>query len=153
MSNLGEIIPGAQYWPKFRRNTSEQFEARFVMVEIQRTPSLFFRDMAGSRIPIVVSHGEGRADFHGKRNFERINQLVTLRYTNNHGDVTEKYPYNPNGSPHGIAGMTTADGRFSILMPHPERVFRTVQNSWHPREWVEDSPWLTMFKNARRALG
>jgi phosphoribosylformylglycinamidine synthase len=151
MSNLAEIIPGADAWPRFARNRSEQFEARFVMVEVPRNPSLFLDGMAGSRLPIVVSHGEGRADFamHGKQE----NAIVALRYVDNHGRVAATYPFNPNGSPDGIAGLTTADGRFTIMMPHPERIFRTVQMSWHPVGWGEDGPWLRMFRNARKWLG
>ncbi|MDT3735240.1 MAG: phosphoribosylformylglycinamidine synthase [Denitratisoma sp.] len=151
MSHLAEIIPGAEHWPRFARNRSEQFEARFVMVEVPRNPSLFLDGMAGSRLPIVVSHGEGRADFamHGKQE----NAIVALRYVDNHGRVAATYPFNPNGSPDGIAGLTTADGRFTIMMPHPERIFRTVQMSWHPEGWGEDGPWLRMFRNARKWLG
>jgi len=148
MSNLAEIIPGAEHWPRFARNRSEQFEARFVMVEIPQSPSLFLEGMAGSRLPIVASHGEGRADFsvHGKQD----QAVVVLRYVDNHGRVAQTYPFNPNSSPDGIAGLTTADGRFTIMMPHPERIFRTVQMSWHPDSWGEDGPWLRMFRNARK---
>ena len=149
MSNLAAIIPGAQAWPTFQRNRSEQFEARLVMVEIPESPSLFLEGMAGSRLPIVVSHGEGRAVFAG----EPGPVAVALRYVDNHGRVAQTYPANPNGSPDGIAGVTTADGRFTVMMPHPERIFRTVQMSWHPRQWGEDSPWMQMFRNARRRLG
>jgi len=151
MSNLAEIIPGADHWPRFARNRSEQFEARFVMVEVPQSPSLFLDGMAGSRLPIVVSHGEGRADFsaHGQQN----QAVVALRYIDNHGRVAATYPFNPNGSPDGIAGLTTADGRFTIMMPHPERIYRTVQMSWHPEGWGEDGPWLRMFRNARKWLG
>ncbi|MBE7422666.1 MAG: phosphoribosylformylglycinamidine synthase [Zoogloeaceae bacterium] len=150
MSHLAEIIPGASDWPRFARNRSEQFEARFVMVEVPRSPSLFLDGMAGSRLPIVVSHGEGRADFsaHGKQD----STVVALRYVDNHGRVASSYPFNPNGSPGGIAGLTTADGRFTIMMPHPERIFRTLQMSWHPENWGEDGPWLRMFRNARSWL-
>jgi phosphoribosylformylglycinamidine synthase len=151
MSHLAEIIPGAGDWPRFARNRSEQFEARFVMVEVPKSPSLFLDGMAGSRLPIVVSHGEGRADFtaHGKQ----AQAIVALRYVDNHGHVAQTYPFNPNGSPDGIAGLTTLDGRFTIMMPHPERIFRTVQMSWHPENWGEDGPWLRMFRNARKWLG
>jgi phosphoribosylformylglycinamidine synthase len=120
------------------------------MVEIPHSPSLFFDGMAGSRLPIVVSHGEGRAVFSGEA--AQRGALVAMRYIDNHGKVAEIYPFNPNGSPQGIAGVTTADGRFSIMMPHPERVFRTVQMSWHPDGWGEDGPWLRMFRNARKWL-
>ncbi len=151
MSNLHEIIPGAENWAHFSRNQSEQFEARFVMVEVQPSPSIFFSGMAGSRMPIVVSHGEGYADF-GKK-LQAAQPLVTLRYVDNTGRPTETYPLNPNGSPQGITGLTTPDGRFSIMMPHPERVFRAVQNSWYPREWQENGAWLRMFQNARKWVG
>jgi phosphoribosylformylglycinamidine synthase len=153
MSNLHELIPGAGAWPHFVRNQSEQFEARFVMVEVQRSPSLFFDGMAGSRIPIVVSHGEGYAELDGSAALKAAAPLVALRFTDNRGAVSEVYPYNPNGSPGGITGLTTADGRFTILMPHPERVFRTVQNSWHPVGWSEDGPWMRIFRNARKWAG
>ena len=151
MSNLHEIIPGAEAWPHFVRNRSEQFEARFVTVEVLPSPSLFFSGMAGSRLPVVVAHGEGYAEFRDDQ--QRAAALVALRFVDNRGAATETYPLNPNGSPAGITGLTTADGRFSILMPHPERVFRSVQNSWHPEGWPEDGPWLRMFRNARRWVG
>jgi len=153
MSNLYELIPGAENWPHFIRNKSEQFEARFASVEIQESSSLFFDGMAGSIMPIVVSHGEGYAEFTNKEKFEATQPLVTMRFVNNYGKPTETYPLNPNGSPMGVAGMTTPDGRFSILMPHPERVFRTTQHSWHPKDWQEDAPWIRMFRNARRWVG
>jgi phosphoribosylformylglycinamidine synthase len=148
MAALKELVPGAQHWPRFTRNKSEQFEGRLVMVEVMESPSLFFKGMAGSRIPIVTAHGEGFASFEGK-----IEAVVALRYVDNAGRATETYPYNPSGSPQGITGLTTADGRFTILMPHPERVFRTVQMSWHPGDWGELSPWYRMFANARRFVG
>jgi phosphoribosylformylglycinamidine synthase len=151
MSNLHEIIPGAEHWAHFARNQSEQFEARFVMVEVQPSPSILFDGMAGSRMPIVVSHGEGYADFGNSKKQKAA--LVTLRYVDHNGKATETYPLNPNGSPHGITGLTTPDGRFSIMMPHPERVFRAVQNSWYPREWQENGAWLRMFQNARKWVG
>lgn len=153
MSNLRDLIPGAAHWPRFVRNQSEQFEARLVMVRIENAPSLFFDGMTGSRLPVVVSHGEGLAEFPSDEALAAAQQLVAIRFVDNLGDATETYPYNPNGSPDGITGLTTADGRFTILMPHPERVFRTVQNSWHPREWGEDGPWLRMFRNARKWVG
>ena len=153
MSNLRELIPGAEAWPHFVRNRSEQFEDRFVQLEVQRSPSLFFQGMAGSRIPIVVSHGEGYAEFRDAAARKAAEALVALRFVDNRGAVTETYPYNPNGSPAGITGLTTPDGRFTILMPHPERVFRTVLNSWHPQEWGEDGPWLRIFRNARKWVG
>ncbi|MDO8463966.1 MAG: phosphoribosylformylglycinamidine synthase [Gallionella sp.] len=153
MSNLHEIIPGAENWAHFSRNQSEQFEARFVMVEVQPSPSIFFSGMAGSRMPIVVSHGEGYADFSNAKKLQAAQPLITLRYVDNTGQSTEIYPLNPNGSPQGITGLTTPDGRFSIMMPHPERIFRAVQNSWYPREWQENGAWLKMFQNARKWVG
>jgi phosphoribosylformylglycinamidine synthase len=153
MSNLHELIPGAQAWPHFVRNRSEQFEARFVMLEVQRSASLFFEGMEGSRMPVAVAHGEGYAEFAGANALASAQALVALRFVDNRGNATERYPYNPNGSPQGITGLTTQDGRFTIFMPHPERVFRAVQNSWHPAEWEEDGPWLRMFRNVRRWVG
>ncbi len=151
MSNLHEIIPGAQAWPHFVRNRSEQFEARFVTVEVQESPSLFFAGMAGSRLAVPVAHGEGYAEFETANQMARA--LVALRFVDNRGTATENYPLNPNGSRHGVTGLTTVDGRFTILMPHPERVFLTVQHSWHPEGWGEDGPWLRMFRNARKWVG
>ncbi len=148
MSNLHDIIPGAESWPHFVRNKSEQFEARFVMVEVQKSPSLFLDGMAGSRMPIVVAHGEGYAEFRSGQQMEEAQ--VALRYVDNRGKPTETYPLNPNGSPRGITGLTTPDGRFTIMMPHPERVFRAVQHSWHPDDWHHDGPWMRMFRNARK---
>jgi phosphoribosylformylglycinamidine synthase len=153
MSNLHELIPGAEAWPHFVRNRSEQFEARFVMLEVQRSPSLFFEGMAGSRMPVAVAHGEGYAEFRDARARDAAQALVALRFVDNRGAPTESYPSNPNGSPGGITGLTTPDGRFTIVMPHPERVFRAVQNGWHPDDWGEDGPWLRMFRNARRWVG
>ncbi len=151
MSRLKDIIPGAEHWPRFERNLSEQFEARFVMVEVPETPSILFDGMAGSRMPIVVAHGEGRAVFDAKA--QRKAAEVCLRFVDNRGRKTEAYPLNPNGSPKGITGLTTPDGRFTIMMPHPERVFRAVQHSWRPDEWGEDGPWLRLFRNARKWVG
>lgn len=155
MSNLHSIIPGAEAWPHFVRNKSEQFEARFAMVEILESPSLFFSDMAGSRMPIAVAHGEGYAEFSSEADVHRVlaDKLVSMRFVDNAGRATEVYPYNPNGSVQGITGLTTKDGRFSIMMPHPERSFRTVQQSWYPAHWGEDSPWMRMFRNARKSIG
>lgn len=153
MSNLHEIIPGAENWAHFARNQSEQFEARFVMVEVQQSPSILFDGMAGSRMPIVVAHGEGYADFSNNAKLKAAQPLVSLRYIDHKGKPTQTYPLNPNGSPQGITGLTTPDGRFSIMMPHPERVFRAVQNSWYPREWQENGAWLRMFQNARKWVG
>jgi len=161
MSHLHEIIPGATHWPRFVRNHSEQFEARFVMVEVQDSPSILFENMAGSRMPITVAHGEGRTEF-SNHNETDNEALVILRYIDNYGNVTESYPDNPNGSQRGITGMTTPDGRFNILMPHPERVFRTIQHSWYPPEskgpgrrmrMPEDAPWIRLFRNARKWVG
>jgi len=153
MSNLQELIPGAEAWPHFVRNRSEQFEARLVMLEVQRSPSLFFDGMAGSRMPIAVAHGEGYAEFRDGAARKAAEELVALRFVDNRGAVAEAYPYNPNGSPAGITGLTTRDGRFTILMPHPERVFRSVQHSWRPDGWGEDGPWMRMFRNARKWVG
>ncbi|WP_090362640.1 phosphoribosylformylglycinamidine synthase [Ferrimonas sediminum] len=155
LSNLKGIIPGSEHWPHFVRNRSERFEARFSLVEVQQSPSLFFDGMAGSRMPIAVSHGEGRAEFASQQAFKAADAsgTVALRYLNHQGLIASAYPANPNGSPAGITGLTTTDGKVTIMMPHPERVFRTVANSWHPDEWGEDSPWMRMFRNARVALG
>jgi len=153
MSNLRQLIPGTSSWPHFVRNRSEQFEARLVMLQVQPSPSFFFAGMTGSCIPVALAHGEGYAEFETDAQLEAAAALTTLSYVDDRNAVTERYPYNPNGSPRGIAGLTTPDGRFSILMPHPERVFRTVQMSWHPEDWKEDSPWMRMFRNARVWVG
>ncbi len=155
MSNLHRIIPGADHWPHFVRNKSEQFEARFAMVEILESPSIFFNGMAGSRMPIAVAHGEGFTEFSDMNAVTRVleQQLATVRYINHASTPTEVYPFNPNGSPQGLTGFTTTDGRFSIMMPHPERVFRAVQHSWRPDNWQEDGPWMRMFRNARKFVG
>jgi phosphoribosylformylglycinamidine synthase len=153
MSNLRQLIPGASSWPHFVRNRSEQFEARLVMLEVQASPSFFFAGMDGSCIPVALAHGEGYAEFETDTQLEAAAALTTLRFVDNQNAVTERYPFNPNGSPRGIAGLTTPDGRVSIVMPHPERVFRTVQMSWHPGAWQEDSPWMRMFRNARAWVG
>jgi phosphoribosylformylglycinamidine synthase len=150
MAHLAPIIPGAQDWPSFQRNRSEQFEARVVMVEIPPSPSILLAGMAGSKLPVVVSHGEGRAEFAAGQGGKA---LATMRYIDNRGATATTYPFNPNGSPDGIAGVTTADGRFTIMMPHPERTFRSVQMSWQPPGLGEDAPWLAMFRNARRYIG
>ncbi len=152
LSNLKEIIPGAESWPAFVRNESEQFEARFSLVEIEESPSVLLKDMAGTRIPVAVAHGEGRMDF-GAGSAEDVAGLVGVRYVDANGQPTEAYPFNPNGTQGGMTGLTTTDGRVTIMMPHPERVFRTVQNSWHPDEWLEDAPWMRMFRNARKWVG
>jgi phosphoribosylformylglycinamidine synthase len=154
LSALKDIIPGAQHWPRFVRNESEQFEARFAQLEILDTPSIFFAGMSGSVLPIAVAHGEGRADFGAADPAAVVSSgLVAARYIDGHGAVAARYPHNPNGSPLGITALTTPDGRATIMMPHPERVFRTVTCSWHPDEWGEESPWLRMFRNARVWVG
>jgi len=153
MSNLHELIPGAEAWPHFVRNRSEQFEARFVMLEVQCSPSILFDGMAGSRMPIAVAHGEGYAEFRDVAARSATQALIALRFVDNRGAPTETYPWNPNGSPGGITGLTTPDGRFTIVMPHPERVFRAVQNSWRLEGWGEDGPWLRIFRNARKWCG
>jgi phosphoribosylformylglycinamidine synthase len=155
LSNLRELIPGTEWWPRFVRNRSEQFEARLSLVEILPSPSLFLDGMAGSRLPIPVAHGEGRVEFPVGVEAEQVLQagLVTLRFVDNHGRIAEQYPANPNGSVRGITGLTSRDGRFTIMMPHPERAFRTIQHSWHPADWGEFSPWLRLFRNARVWLG
>ncbi len=149
MSGLKEIIPGAEHWPRFMRNTSEQFEARVAMVEVQKSPSIFFAGMEGSRMPVAVAHGEGRAEFRIDPQSAVDAQAVALCYVDNYGAITTDFPANPNGSPSGITGLTTNDGRFTIMMPHPERCFRTLQNSWHPDDWSEYGPWMRMFRNAK----
>ena len=163
MSNLHSIIPGSEHWPHFVKNKSEQFEARFTMVEILDSPSLFFNGMAGSVMPIVVSHGEGLTEFSKLITVNELlnKKLVTMRYVETLPNLTkgstastptEVYPFNPNGSPQGLTGFTTSNGRFSIMMPHPERVFRAVQHSWQPDGWFEDGPWMRMFRNARKTI-
>jgi phosphoribosylformylglycinamidine synthase len=147
LAQLKEIIPGAQHWPKFLRNASEQYESRLVTLEILDSPSLFFKGMTGSRIPVAVAHGEGRVSFPQACSPSKSNGAA--RFVDNRGKPTENFPLNTNGSPGGLAGFTAADGRVTIMMPHPERVFRSVQLSWHPEKWGEDSPWMRMFRNAR----
>lgn len=147
LSQLKDIIPGAAHWPRFLRNTSEQYESRVATLEVLDSPSLFFKGMAGSRIPVAVAHGEGRAFFADDANPAKAQPAV--RFVDNRGKPTESFPLNPNGSPGGLAGFTAAEGRVTILMPHPERVYRSVQLSWAPDEWGEESPWLRMFRNAR----
>jgi len=155
LSTLKELIPGTEHWPRFVTNKSERFEARFSLVEIQENPSAFFSGMAGSRMPIAVSHGEGHAEF---ANGDAVKAAlasgtVAAQYVDNYGQPTMQYPNNPNGSPEGITAITSTDGRSTVMMPHPERVFRTVANSWHPDSWGEDSPWMRMFRNARKHIG
>ncbi|WP_428508152.1 phosphoribosylformylglycinamidine synthase [Roseateles sp.] len=151
MAALSPIIPGAQHWPKFTRNKSEQFEARLAMVEVLESSSLFFQGMAGSRLPIAVAHGEGFADFSQRGDAAQVARA--MRYVDHSGQATETYPLNPNGSPDGLTSVTTADGRFTVLMPHPERVFRNAQLSWTSGDVSAFSPWMRMFRNARKALG
>ncbi|KZX82827.1 phosphoribosylformylglycinamidine synthase [Oleiphilus sp. HI0009] len=151
LSNLRELIPGADLWPHFVRNRSEQFEARAVMIELLESNSIMLQGMAGTRIPVAVAHGEGRAEFSNDNALASLQaqSQVALRYVDNYGSATEAYPFNPNGSPEGITGLSSSDGRVTIMMPHPERVYRTLQNSWHPQGWGENAPWLRLFQNAR----
>ncbi|MEZ9186016.1 phosphoribosylformylglycinamidine synthase [Vibrio splendidus] len=155
LSNLRELIPGAEYWPRFVRNESERFEARFSLVEVQKSDSVFFNGMEGSRMPIAVSHGEGRVEVRDNDHLNAIENsgTVALRYVDNNGNQTQQYPNNPNGSPNAITGLTTTNGRVTIMMPHPERVFRTVANSWSPEGWGENGAWMRMFQNARKNVG
>ncbi|AEF53385.1 phosphoribosylformylglycinamidine synthase [Marinomonas posidonica] len=155
LSNLHELIPGAQNWPKFVRNQSSQFEARLVQVEVQKTNSILLAGMEGSRLPIAVAHGEGQTEYRSEQHLTALESAsqIALRYVDNYGQATERYPFNPNGSAQGITGLTTEDGRVTIMMPHPERVYRTVQHSWHPSDWEEQAPWLRLFQNGRKWLG
>jgi phosphoribosylformylglycinamidine synthase len=155
MSNLKSIIPGADLWPRFVQNQSERYEGRFVSIKIEKSPSLLFRDMEGSIIPIAVAHGEGYAEFKDAAAQQAMNKsgLVAGRFVDNYHRVTELYPLNPNGSPAGMTALTTSTGRVTIMMPHPERVFRSVCMSWSPRDWPEDSPWMKLFYNAREWVG
>jgi len=155
VSNLKEIIPGAQDWPRFVRNRSEQFEARLALLRIEESPSVLLRGMAGSQLPIAVAHGEGRAEFESDAQQSALVKagLVAARFVNHYGGIASRYPDNPNGSPGGMTALTTPDGRVTILMPHPERMFRAVQHSWHPDDWKEDGPWIRLFRNARVFVG
>jgi len=153
LSHLRELIPGTDSWPRFLRNKSEQFEARLNLVEVLESPSIFLQGMAGSRIPIATSHGEGRATFNTDSDRYMASHMITARYIDNYGNVADEYPANPNGSLDGICGLSNEDGRATIMMPHPERVARTMQNSWHPDDWGADGPWMRMFRNARVAIG
>ncbi|MEH6544712.1 MAG: phosphoribosylformylglycinamidine synthase [Porticoccaceae bacterium] len=154
LSSLKGLIPGSDHWPRFVRNTSEQFEARVALITVESSPSILLEGMAGSVLPVAVAHGEGRAEFRDKlhRDSTHSSGLVALRYVDNHHRVSERYPANPNGSPLGVSGLSSVDGRVTIMMPHPERVFRAVTNSWKPNEWEEDGAWLRMFRNARTSL-
>jgi phosphoribosylformylglycinamidine synthase len=155
MSNLHSIIPGADHWPHFVQNKSERFEARFASLKIEKSPSILFAGMEGSVIPIAVSHGEGYAEFKDAAAAKACSDsgLVSARYVDNKHQITEQYPLNPNSSPLGMTALTTRDGRVTIMMPHPERVFRTATMSYHPAEWGEDSPWMKLFYNARAWVG
>jgi len=150
-AELADIIPGAQDWPRFTTNQSERFEARLSMVEVLESPSLFLQGMAGSRLPIVVSHGEGFANFKYRGNADKA--IAAMRFTDNAGAATEAYPFNPNGSPGGLTSVTTADGRFTAMMPHPERVFRNIQMSWTEGDTSTFSPWMHLWRNARKWVG
>jgi phosphoribosylformylglycinamidine synthase len=154
VSNLKSLIPGADHWPRFVRNRSEQFEARFALVKVEPNPSVLLSGMAGSYLPIAVAHGEGRAEFvsDGALGHCEASQTVALRYIENEGQTASAYPANPNGSPGGITGLSSVDGRVTIMMPHPERVYRTIQHSWAPDHWGEDAGWLRLFRNARTWL-
>ena len=152
LAHLRELVPGSAYWPNFVRNRSEQFEARLSLVEVCDNRSLFLSDMAGCRIPIATSHGEGNATFYNSTDQAVAELLVALRYVDNYGSVAEKYPANPNGSADGICGLSNEDGRVTIMMPHPERVARAMQNSWHPDDWGDDGAWMRIFRNARVAV-
>jgi phosphoribosylformylglycinamidine synthase len=154
LSNLKDLIPGAEAWPHFVRNRSEQFEGRLSLVAIEPSPSILLAGLEGSQLPIAVAHGEGQADFGSvtSRAAAEEQGLVAVRFLDHHGNPSERYPDNPNGSPGGITGLTTPDGRVTIMMPHPERVVRAVQHSWCPPEWKDDGPWLRMFRNARRFI-
>ena len=155
LSNLKSLIPGTENWPHFVTNVSERFEARVAMVEVMESNSVLLQGMKGSMMPIAVSHGEGQAEFASTDALSAVQSAnqVALRYVNNYGQVADTYPANPNGSPAGITGLTSADGRATIMMPHPERVFRTVANSWRPDDWQEDGAWMRIFRNARVFVG
>jgi phosphoribosylformylglycinamidine synthase len=150
-AELADIIPGAEHWPRFTTNQSARYEARLAMVEVLESPSLFLAGMAGSRLPIAVAHGEGFANFSRRGDAGRV--LGALRFTDNHGQPTEVYPFNPNGSPGGLTGVTTPDGRFTAMMPHPERVFRNIQMSWTDQDLSRASAWMQLWHNARRWIG
>jgi phosphoribosylformylglycinamidine synthase len=151
LAELADIIPGAQAWPRFTTNRSERYEARLSQVEVLQSPSLFFQGMAGMRLPIAVAHGEGYANFAHRGDKGAV--LAAMRFTDHHGQPTEAYPLNPNGSPAGLTAVTTADGRFTAMMPHPERVFRNVQMSWTSEDKAAFSPWMQIWRNARKWVG
>ena len=155
VATLKDLIPGAEHWPRFVRNRSEQFEARVSLVRIEDNPSILMQGMAGSHMPIAVAHGEGRAEFAdlAAQQASLESGTIALTYVESDLQVASRYPANPNGSPAGIAGLTSTDGRATIMMPHPERVYRTVQNSWQPEDWGADGGWMRLFRNARHWLG
>jgi phosphoribosylformylglycinamidine synthase len=155
LSALKELIPGTESWPRFVQNRSEQYEARVSLVNVPRSNSVLFAGMQGSVLPIAVAHAEGFAEFGGHSAAGPLFEQggVTLQFVDTRDEPTERYPYNPNGSPLGIAGVCSTDGRVTSIMPHPERVFRAVQNSWVPKEWGEDGGWMRLFRNARVYVG
>ncbi|MDB4002216.1 phosphoribosylformylglycinamidine synthase [Oceanospirillaceae bacterium] len=153
LSNLHELIPGSDHWPHFVRNQSEQFEGRTALVQVQESDSIFLQGMAGSHMPIAIAHGEGHAEFASDQQRQACEAKVALRFVDGHGQVTQSYPANPNGSINGITGLTAANGRVTIMMPHPERVYRSCTNSWVDSAWGEDGPWMRMFRNARVWVG
>jgi phosphoribosylformylglycinamidine synthase len=155
MSNLHSIIPGSEHWPRFVQNQSERYEGRYVSVKIEKSPSVLFAGMEGSVLPIAVAHGEGFTEFKDALALSRCTTsgLVVARFVDNHHQPTERYPLNPNGSPLGLTALTTTSGRVTIMMPHPERVFRSACMSWTPKTWSEDSPWMKIFYNARNWVG
>jgi len=153
MSNIKSLIPGAQHWPHFVRNTSEQYEARTSLVIIERCKSILLSGMEGSHLPVAVAHGEGRAEFASDELRKSVEGNVALRFIDNQLNTTESYPANPNGSPDGVTGFCSDDGRVTIMMPHPERVYRSISNSWYPSDWKEDGAWTRIFRNARKFAG
>jgi len=154
LSQLKTLIPQAELFPRFRRNTSESFEARAVNVRVEKSRSVLLEGMAGSILPIAIAHGEGRVDATADQ-LAALNahEQVTMRFVDSHGAPTQIYPLNPNGSPEAITGVTSGDGRATLVMPHPERNFRALQHSWKPEEWTEDGAWLRLFRNARSFAG
>jgi phosphoribosylformylglycinamidine synthase len=157
MAALAAMIPGAEHWPRFTRNQSEKYEARLSLLEVVESPSLFFKGMTGARIPVAVAHGEGYANFSRQGSTEKV--LRAAHFIDHYGTPTERYPFNPNGSPAGLTAVTTVDGRFTVMMPHPERVTRNVVMSWSPRAWGDKdssgpyTPWMRFFQNARAHIG
>jgi len=154
VSQLKDLMPHAEHFPRFRQNTSERFEARVVNLRVEQSKSVLLEDMAGSILPIAIAHGEGRVEATAEQLAAlHANGQVILRYVDSQGQPTQQYPLNPNGSPDAISGVTSGDGRVTILMPHPERNFRALQHSWKPEDWTQDGAWLRMFRNARRFVG